>query len=162
MLHQYLNGVHLRLRQHCARTNYNFSHITDLLLIYCFYIQCTITKNTILWFDGSRPPFHTASFGMTHKCVSLRHIGYPQCSHGLGVSGFLVVMLPICGTSFPLFTNIGRRCFTGTWTVVIWDHFLYLFTTKDDDVIKWKHFPRYWTSVMEIHRSLVNFLHKGL
>ena len=30
-----------------------------------------------------------------------------------------------------------------------------------DDVIKWKHFPRYWSFVPGIHRSLVNSLHKG-
>ena len=30
-----------------------------------------------------------------------------------------------------------------------------------DDVIKWKHFPRYWSLVREIHRSPVNSLHKG-
>ena len=30
-----------------------------------------------------------------------------------------------------------------------------------DDVIKWKHFPRYWPFVMGIHRSPVNFPHKG-
>ena len=27
--------------------------------------------------------------------------------------------------------------------------------------IKWKHFPRYWAFVWGIHRSSVNFLHKG-
>ena len=31
----------------------------------------------------------------------------------------------------------------------------------DDDVIKWKHFPRYWTFVRGIHRSPVNSPHKG-
>ena len=30
-----------------------------------------------------------------------------------------------------------------------------------DDVIKWKHFPRYWSFVWEIHRSPVNSPHKG-
>ena len=30
-----------------------------------------------------------------------------------------------------------------------------------DDVIKWKHFPRYWPFVGGIHRSPVNSLHKG-
>ena len=30
-----------------------------------------------------------------------------------------------------------------------------------DDVIKWKHFPRYWPFVREIHRSPVNFPYKG-
>ena len=32
---------------------------------------------------------------------------------------------------------------------------------KDDDVIKWKHFPRYWSFVRGIHRSPVNSFHKG-
>ena len=30
-----------------------------------------------------------------------------------------------------------------------------------DDVIRWKHFPPYWPFVRGIHRSPVNFLHKG-
>ena len=30
-----------------------------------------------------------------------------------------------------------------------------------DDVIKWKHFPRHWPFVREVHRSPVNFQHKG-
>ena len=30
-----------------------------------------------------------------------------------------------------------------------------------DDVIKWKHFPRYWPFVRGIHRSSVNSAHKG-
>ena len=30
-----------------------------------------------------------------------------------------------------------------------------------DDVIKWKHFQRYWPFVREIHRSPVNSPHKG-
>ena len=30
-----------------------------------------------------------------------------------------------------------------------------------DDVIEWKHFPRYWPFVRGIHRSLVNSPHKG-
>ena len=30
-----------------------------------------------------------------------------------------------------------------------------------NDVIKWKHFPRHWTFVREIHRSPVNSPYKG-
>ena len=30
-----------------------------------------------------------------------------------------------------------------------------------DDIIKGKHFPRYWPFVREIHRSLVNSPYKG-
>ena len=33
---------------------------------------------------------------------------------------------------------------------------LLLVLTNHDDVIKWKHFPRYWPFVREIHRSPVN------
>ena len=32
---------------------------------------------------------------------------------------------------------------------------------KHDDVIKWKHFPRYWPFVRGIHRSPVNSPHRG-
>ena len=35
------------------------------------------------------------------------------------------------------------------------------YVNKHDDVIKWKHFPRYWPFVREIHRSPVNSPHKG-
>ena len=36
-----------------------------------------------------------------------------------------------------------------------------LFYVHYDDVIKWKHFPRYWPFVLGIHRSPVNSPHKG-
>ena len=36
-----------------------------------------------------------------------------------------------------------------------------LWTYPIDDVIKWKHFPRYWPFVRGIHRSPVNSPHKG-
>ena len=41
-----------------------------------------------------------------------------------------------------------------TWQISsrVWCH---------DDVIKWKHFPRYWPFVRGIHRSPVNSPHKG-
>ena len=35
------------------------------------------------------------------------------------------------------------------------------FKLGHDDVIKWKHFPRYWPFVRGIHRSPVNSPHKG-
>ena len=36
-----------------------------------------------------------------------------------------------------------------------------IFILIHDDVIKWKHFPRYWPFVWRIHRSPVNSPHKG-
>ena len=38
---------------------------------------------------------------------------------------------------------------------------IYYFFCAHDDVIKWKHFPRYWPFVRGIHRSPVNSPHKG-
>ena len=35
------------------------------------------------------------------------------------------------------------------------------YTDHHEDVIKWKHFPRYWPFVRGIHRSSVNSPHKG-
>ena len=35
------------------------------------------------------------------------------------------------------------------------------FGSGHDDVIEWKHIPRYWPFVRGIHRSSVNSLHKG-
>ena len=36
-----------------------------------------------------------------------------------------------------------------------------MFPTSHDDVMKWKHFPRYWPFVQRPHRPPVNSLHKG-
>ena len=45
-----------------------------------------------------------------------------------------------------------HRHVLGTWSYKYASH---------DDVIKWKHFPRYWPFVRGIHRSPVNSPHKG-
>ena len=39
--------------------------------------------------------------------------------------------------------------------------FINLVSLSHDDIIKWKHFPRYWSFVQGIHRSPVNSPHKG-
>ena len=46
--------------------------------------------------------------------------------------------------------------------IVIYDkRYIMIWYMKHDDVIKWKHFPRYWPFVCGIHWSPVNSLHKG-
>ena len=37
----------------------------------------------------------------------------------------------------------------------------FFFIKYHDDVVKWKHFPRYWSFMRGIHRSPVNSPHKG-
>ena len=47
-------------------------------------------------------------------------------------------------------------------TVLWWDPIpANIYVLNHDDVIKWKHFPRYWPFVRGIHRSPVNSPHKG-
>ena len=65
------------------------------------------------------------------------------------------------------------RRLNNTWTnddllpsVLLWTTFfpikcVWKTCNTHDDVIKWKHFPRYWPLVRWIHRSLVNSPHKG-
>ena len=42
-----------------------------------------------------------------------------------------------------------------------WDQFPDMNWYIHDDVMKWKHFPRYWPFVWGIHRSPANSPHKG-
>ena len=67
------------------------------------------------------------------------------------------------------------RCTWGTWHQKFWYRNLWCWCVEidstinseiwihwnHDDVIRWKHFPRYWPFVRGIHRSSVNSPHKG-
>ena len=61
----------------------------------------------------------------------------------------------------------GALMWFGTPSVSLWHHcnvsrwLIWGFATTHDDVIKWKHFPRYWPFVRGIHQSPVNSPHKG-
>ena len=49
----------------------------------------------------------------------------------------------------------------GYFSVMFLNALLTWMRNKHDDVIKWKHFPRYWPFVLGIHQSPVNSPHKG-
>ena len=53
----------------------------------------------------------------------------------------------------------GRKCHHGLYLQS--GRTSYRTISWHDDVIKWKHFPRYWSFVRGIHRSPVNSPHKG-
>ena len=55
----------------------------------------------------------------------------------------------------PLYRGLGHSS-----AVTVKEHASH-FEQTHDDVIKWKHFPRYWPFVRGIHRSPVNSPHKG-
>ena len=46
------------------------------------------------------------------------------------------------------------------WQLSAWRYYI-IYWSFHDDVIKWKHFPRYWPFVWGIPRSPVNSPHKG-
>ena len=59
-----------------------------------------------------------------------------------------------------IYNNI--ECPRASLTNMVWDKTgACCVTESHDDVIKWKHFPRYWPFVPGIHRSPVNSPHKG-
>ena len=73
------------------------------------------------------------------------------------------LMFSLMSTCNSCWTNNRRANDFRRHTAKMWRHctemgynYIYL-----DDVIKWKHFPRYWPSVRGIHRSPVNSQHKG-
>ena len=49
----------------------------------------------------------------------------------------------------------------GVKSIVLRHSITYPYPNPHDDVIKWKHFPRYWPFVWGIHRWPVNSPHKG-
>ena len=51
--------------------------------------------------------------------------------------------------------TLGRSITAFSFKSLLWALYIH------DDVIKWKHFPCYWPFVRGIHRSPVNFPHKG-
>ena len=67
--------------------------------------------------------------------------------------------------SFHVLLLIARWGFARHKNVIKWgfvsNSVFTLFCTIHDDVIKWKHFPRYWPFVRGINRSPVNSPHKG-
>ena len=65
----------------------------------------------------------------------------------------IIIQIPrdVCGHCRPAI-DTGHRRPSGSLRTQAQEH---------DDVIKWKHFPRYWPLVRGIHRSPVNSPHKG-
>ena len=65
--------------------------------------------------------------------------------------------LPLCSYHRASLMD-SQHCFR-KWLGDIWQQVISWI--KHDDVIKWRHFPRYWPFVRRIHRSPVNSPHKG-
>ena len=57
--------------------------------------------------------------------------------------------------------SLWRHCNVGNESALSNTVEFHIIAPQHDDVIKWKHFPRYWPFVRGIHRSPVNSPHKG-
>ena len=70
----------------------------------------------------------------------------------------LSALLPLCAGNSPVLCDLSSGLYA-----YVHDYKRTSDTdlTLHDDVIKWKHFPRYWPFVRGIHRSPVNSPHKG-
>ena len=71
------------------------------------------------------------------------------------------ICLPLVAGVSSRWQKTGSNCQQRSWDndilIVVWWYNLEAY----DDVIKWKHFPRYWPFLRGIHRSRVNSHHKG-
>ena len=120
--------------------NFQVSWIHDFMGfndIFYYYNTCSFTSQTWLW------------VGRTWRCPPMgQHVRqtpplptYP-------------VRLPSMGCSGP--AKDGMPYNRGWGYGYRWE-----IPSTHDDVIKWKHFPRYWPFVRGIHRWPVNSPHKG-
>ena len=62
--------------------------------------------------------------------------------------------------SFPVIEYVPTRLSNDIWDSIQYKDGVLAVQETHDDVIKWKHFPRYWPFVRGIHRSPVNSPHK--
>ena len=78
----------------------------------------------------------------------------------LGTERWLYIMMRVIWATYVWFYSLHWSCHFNHPLCVFLCCVLLWFGTHDD-LIKWKHFPRNWPFVREIHRSPVNFPHKG-
>ena len=112
-----------------------------------------------LWF----PDFRLFSYFLLYRSVIWRVWRYTRHSEFMIIHAYgFVVLLSVAVT--PNLIVVLWSIFFRIASLALW-RWLHQWRYHDhewhDDVIKWKHFPRYWPFVREIHRSPVNFPHKG-
>ena len=93
-----------------------------------------------LFWNNSHCPKHAWINSFWLLCRSLWYINYQRIADSL-----------IKVSKSKMTANNGRQL----WLRIV------CAALSHDDVIKWKHFPRYWPFVRGIHRWPVNSLHKG-
>ena len=116
---------------------------------------------------------------LSHRPVWLRHVGFSDnvpflCFMHSSSRCFRSRVTKLCSLISPLRNSLLPHYVNPTeslsssapvinernshWVNRVWSFWK---NTRHDDVIKWKHFPRYWPFVRGIQRSPVNSPHKG-
>ena len=122
--------------------------------------QCWLITNGVRWYSTGAVLLETINISI----ITIR------CRNTHSLPPHLIVTISDLYNSLrciQIWGHCGRECGPSadlpaiTVTNAMFSHSHGSITGTHDEVIKWKHFPRYWPYVREIHRSPVNFPHKG-
>ena len=91
-----------------------------------------------------------------HTCRYIYDV-IPRLGEKCDRSNWFHLLLPRCTASKATVTEDSWHLISPALICVFNNTFILI----HDDVIIWKHFPRYWPFVRGIHRSTVNSPHKG-
>ena len=126
------------------------------MLIVKYFINKTNTKcpsisqasHTRVWYNT---PLQQMIYSSSNKNAKIVHMLYIYITR---LTSLMYILTQMSFTAFrcALYTVWAVKYKQDTCIVVLRYH---------DDVMKWKHFPRYWPFVRRIHRSTVNSPHKG-
>ena len=92
---------------------------------------------------------------------------YAMLSYVCTTCEYSVIFSITAGNSYISFYVAVSRLSRGDWSsyvplALLWlSYVLHINICVHDDVIKWKHFPRYWPFLWVIHRSPETSQHKG-
>ena len=100
-----------------------------------------------------------------HQCPNFNsNLAEPAPRLGHGCVNVITYPCPDINTGLANLCNVCNINHCGAETKIFWRNSITLYHAcwfPHDDVIKWKHFPRYWPFVQGIYRSPVNSPHKG-
>ena len=120
-----------------------------------------------------RPHFMSKTIALKSQicinCRTMDRIMMTWCIFGFTVSAFImliywfryqIILYWGCYHVIQSFWHYGHVIIIKWRQEISWWYDMRVARAYHDDVIEWKHFPRYWPFVYGIHRSLVNSPHK--
>ena len=121
---------------------------------------CCLKTRSLTWNNGDLSSI--GCFGIYTRAVSredlrmsIRRMGW-KTSH---LKSFAKSHRPMI-KMWSWFCSLCCDCVFSSWRIHV-KYFTTFYRIFYDDVIKWTYFLRYWPFVREIHRSPVNFPHRG-